>query len=276
MDSNSGRLLQLASVNSKFSPSSEQKALQSLLRLFKNTFEYRTKALMTTTDSALFKYFEDKRPPYRVLKGGKTAVVPVYQSSDELWGILQIQSLRNIDKPTMDKVRKAINDILLPAIKKTSFTKKINPCDQMNIYLNLQNSDDGIKIALEILDNCSKTFMIYWDALTPAPNKISDLYDLKDTLIYVKEVLSLTPEQRKLFALYLNLPKKLRGAQVVFSSSSPFIDIKRLLHGETLFLEALMKHRVDIDFRFETKFKSEIIEKISSSIHNETNLSHLI
>lgn len=275
MDTKSERFLQVASENSTHLLSSEQKALQNLLRLFKNTFEYRTKALMTTTDSALFKYFEDKRPPYRVLKGGKTAVIPVYQSED-LWGILQIQSQQSIDKPTMDKVRKAINDILVPAIQKPNFSKKTNPCDQINIYLNLQNLEDGIKISLDVLENSTKTFMIYWEALKPAPQRISDLYDLKDTLIYVKEILSLTPEQRKLFALYLNLPKKLRGAQVILASSNSFVDIKRLLHGETLFLEALMKHRVDIDFKYETELKNQIIEKIASSIHNETNLSHLI
>ncbi len=269
------RILNIASANSKHTLSGEQKALQSLLRLFKNTFEYRTKALMTTTDSALFKYFEDKRPPYRVLKGGKTAVIPVYQSED-LWGILQVQSFKNIDKPTMDKVRKAINDILLPAIKRKDFSKKINPCDQINIYLNLLQSDDGIKIALDVLDQSAKTFMIYWEALSPSPNRISDLYDLKDTLVYIKEILSLTPEQRKLFALYLNLPKKLRGAQIILASSNSFVDLKRLLHGETLFLEALMKHRVDIDYKYEIKFKDKIIQNIVSNIQNETNLSHLI
>lgn len=274
-----GRILHLASANSKSFLSKEQKALQSLLRLFKNTFEYRTKTLMTTTDSALFKYFEDKRPPYRVLKGGKTAVVPVYLSNPEsntLWGILQIQSFKNIDKPTMDKVRNAINDILVPALSEPNPLNKAHPCDKINIYLNCLQSDDGIKIALDVMDQSTKTCMIYWEALTPAPSKIGDLYELQDTLVYIKEILSLTPEQRNLFALYLNLPKKLRGAQVIFTSSSDFNDLKRLLHGETLFLEALKKHRVDVDFRYNQSQKNLILQNIINSITAETNLSRLI
>jgi hypothetical protein len=273
------RILQLATTNSKSFLSKEQLALQSLLRLFKNTFEYRAKTLMTTTDSALFKYFEDKRPPYRVLKGGKTAVVPVYlsnQASNNLWGIIQIQSFKNIDKPTMDKVRNAINDILVPALAEPNPLNKAHPCDKINIYLNCQHPGDGIKIALDVMDQSTKTCMIYWEALTPSPSKIGDLYGLQDTLVYIKEILSLTPEQRNLFALYLNLPKKLRGAQVVFSSSSSFSDLKKLLHGETLFLEALKKHRVDVEMQYNQNQKNLILQNIISSIDSETSFSRLI
>lgn len=269
------RILHLASHTSKPYLSKEQKALQSLMRVFKNTFEYRTKALMTTTDSALFKYFEDKRPPYRVLKGGKTAVIPVY-NSEELWAILQIQSFKNIDKPTMDKVRNAIRDILLPALNTPKVNFKSHPCDKINIYLNCFHSGDGIKIALDVLDLSKKTCMIYWEALTPSPAKIGDLFDLQDTLIYVKEILALTPAQRNLFALYLNLPQKLRGAQVVFASSSSFADLKKLLHGESLFLEALQKHRVDIDVKYDSKQKDQILGTIIQSVQSETAFSHLI
>lgn len=269
------RNLQIANENIKPSLSKEQKALQSLMRVFKNTFEYRTKALITTTDSALFKYFELKRPPYRVLKGGKTALVPVY-NSNELWGLLQLQSFKSIDKPSIDKVRNAIKDILLPAIANSKTAKKNKSCEKINIFLHGIQSDDGIKIALDVLDLTSKTCMIYWEALTPAPSKIGNLYELHDTLIYIKEVLSLTPEQRNLFALYLNLPKKLRGAQVIFSSSSSFTDLKTLLHGESLFLEALSKHRVDIDMRYDLKQKDLILQKILSSINEETSYSRLI
>lgn len=245
------------------------------MRVFKNTFEYRTKALMTTTDSALFKYFEDKRPPYRVLKGGKTAVVPVYQA-EELWGILQIQSFKNIDKPTMDKVRNAIKDILQPALSAPKVNFKAHPCDKINIYLNCAQSDDGIKIALDVLDLSKKSCMIYWEALNPAPSKIGDLFELQDTLIYVKEILALTPAQRNLFALYLNLPKKLRGAQVIFTSSSSYADLKKLLHGESLFLEALQKHRVDLEVRYSAAQKDQILASIVNSIQSETSFSQLI
>ncbi len=270
-----GRILHIATDSAKSHLSKEQKALQSLMRVFKNTFEYRTKALMTTTDSALFKYFEDKKPPYRVLKGGKTAVVPVY-NADELWGILQIQSFKNIDKLTMDKVRNAIKDILQPALAQPKTNYLANPCDKINIYLNCVQGDDGIKIALDVLDMSKKTCMIYWEALNPSPSKIGDLFDLQDTLIYVKEILSLSPTQRNLFALYLNLPKKLRGAQVVFTSSSAFADLKKLLHGEGLFLEALQKHRVDIETRYDCSQKDRIIGTIINSIKPETAFSNLI
>lgn len=252
--------------------SKEQMALKSLMHVFKNSFEYRTKALMTTTDSALFKYFDDKRPPYRILKGGKTAVVPIYQF-DELWGLLQIQSFNPIDKITMGKIKKAINDILIPAIE---MPKKKFPCEKMNVFLNNVISDDGIKIALDIMEQSSKNCMVYWEVLKPAPKKISELYDLHDTLIYVKEVLYLNAEQRNLFALYLNLPKKLRGAQVVFSSSSQFSELKKLLHGEALFLEALSKHRVDLKSRYNKSQKSELINNIVNTIKTETSFSHLI
>ncbi len=255
--------------------SGEQKALQSLLRLFKNTFEYRTKTLMTTTDSALFTYFETKKIPYRVLKGGKTAVIPVYQS-DNLWGILQIQSSKSIDKQTMDKVRNAIKDILLPAISTAKPRFSSHPCDKFNIYLNCLEPTDGIKIALDVLDLSKKTCLVYWNALTPSPSKISDLFELQDSLIYIKEILSLSPAQRNLFALYLNLPKKLRGAQVIFSSSSNYSDLKKLLHGEGLFLETLQKHRVDIDFRYSFSKKDEIVGLIIDSIDDETSFSRLI
>lgn len=270
------RILNLATTgNVKPYLTKEQKALQSLLRLFKNTFEYKTKMLLTTTDSALFKYFEDKKPPYRILKGGKTAVVPVYQNED-LWGLFQIQSMKCIDKPTMDKVRNAIKDILIPALVVSKGITKTHPCDKINIYLNSTQSGDGIKIALDVMDLSKKTCMIYWEALSPAPTKIGDLFDLQDTLIYVKEILALTPEQRNLFTLYLNLPQKLRGAQIVFTSSSSYTDLKKLLHGEGLFLEALQKHRVDIDMRYDFNQKQTIMNTIINSIQSETSFSQLI
>lgn len=270
-----GRILHLASNNSKPLLSKEQKAVQTLLRLFKNTFEYKTRMLLTTTDSSLFKYFDDKKPPYRILKGGKTAVIPVYQA-EELWGLFQIQSMREIDKATMDKVRNAIRDILIPALGTPKNVLKSHPCDQINIYLNSAMADDGIKIALDVMDLSKKTCMIYWEALSPAPAKIGDLFELQDTLIYIKEILALTPEQRNLFTLYLNLPKKLRGAQIVFTSSSSFADLKKLLHGEGLFLEALQKHRIDIDVRYDFNQKNTIINTIINSIQTETSYSQLI
>lgn len=269
------RTLGLATKNSSFVLSKEQKALQSLMHLFRSTFQYRTKCLMTTTDSALFQYFEEKQPPYRILKGGKTALIPIYQNED-LWGLIQIQSFETIEKASMDKVRNAIKDILLPALHTPQSISKRASYDKLNVFLHGTLGDDAIKITLDILDHSPKNCMIYWEALNPAPQKIGDLYELQDTLIFVKEILSLTPDQRTLFALYLNLPKKLRGAQIVLSSSSNYQDLKKLLHGETLFLETLQKHRTDIATRYSASTKNEILKNILSSINLETSYSQLI
>lgn len=251
----------------------EQRAVQNLMRILKNSMNMRAKCLLTSTHSPVFEYFDKKRPNYRILKGGQTGLFPIYNQGS-MWGLIQVQSFDLIDRARAQKVIKAIGELLLPHLNGNSHFKH-KACDGMNVFLNCKVPDDRIKFALEILDQTSKSCMLYWEALTPAPSRVSELYDLPDTLILIKEVLSLTPEQRKLISLYMNLPDELRGAQLVISSAYSFSEVKKFLHDESLFLDTLKRYRFDINKSFHETPKADFVKNLSQTLLNTTSYGHL-
>lgn len=251
----------------------EQKAVQNLIRILKNSMNMRAKFLLTATGSPVFEYFDKKRPNYRILKGGQTGLFPIFNQK-QMWGLIQVQSFDLIDRERAQKILKAINELLLPHLDgNKSFKPK--SCEGMNLFLNCKVPDDRIKFALEILDQTSKSCMLYWEALTPAPSRVSDLYDLPDTLIFIKEVLSLTPEQRKLLSLYMNLPDELKGAQVIISSTYSFAEVKKFLHDESLFLDTLKRYRFDVTKPFHETDKAAFFRSLNETILGATSYGHL-
>lgn len=251
----------------------EQVAVQNLIRILKNTMNMRAKCLLTSINSPVFEYFDKKRPNYRILKGGQTGLFPVYKQGS-LWGLIQVQSFELIDRNRAQKVLKAINELLLPHLCQDGKFKP-KSCEGLNVFLNCKVPDDRIKFALEILDQTTKSCMLYWEALTPMPSRVSELYDIPDTLIFIKEVLSLTPEQRKLISLYMNLPDELRGAQLVISSSYGFSEVKKILHDDPLFLDTLKRYRFDIQQSFQETSKEDFVKKLSHTLLNTTSYGHL-
>lgn len=251
----------------------EQLAVQNLIRILKNTLSMRAKCLLTSVHSPVFEYFDKKRPNYRILKGGQTGLFPVYKQN-ALWGLIQVQSFELIDRARAQRVMKAINELLLPHLNGNDKFKP-KSCEGLNVFLNCKVPDDRIKFALEILDQTTKSCMLYWEALTPTPTRVSELYDIPDTLIFIKEVLSLTQEQRKLISLYMNLPDELRGAQLVISSSYSFSEVKKFLHDDPLFLDTLKRYRFDITQSFQETSKEDFVRKLSHTLLNTTSYGHL-
>lgn len=251
----------------------EQVAVQNLIRILKNSLSMRAKCLLTSTNSPVFEYFDKKRPNYRILKGGQTGLFPVYKQ-DSLWGLIQVQSFELIDRNRAQRVLKAISELLQPHISDNG-RYQLKVCEGLNVFLNCKVPDDRIKFALEILDQTTKSCMLYWEALTPAPSRVSELYDLPDTLIFIKEVLSLTAEQRKLISLYMNLPDELRGAQLVISSSYGFSEVKKILHDDPLFLDTLKRYRFDIHQSFQDISKEDFVKNLSHTLLNTTSYGHL-
>lgn len=253
--------------------SAEQKAMENLIRILRNSMNLRAKTLLTATNSPVYEYFDKKRPNYRILKGGQTGLFPIFKQNI-MWGLIQVQSYDLIDRPKAQKILKAINELLIPNLSNTNIYKPL-VCDNINVFLNCHDPNDRIKIALEILDKTSKSNMVYWDSLKPAPSRVGELYELSDTLIFISELFSLTPEQRKLISLYMNLPDELKGAQLVLSSSYSFTEIKKLLHDESLFIDTLSRYRFDVTQTFSELNKDEFFKSLSQTILSATTYSHL-
>lgn len=137
--------------------SDEQRAMENLIRILRNSMNLRAKTLLTATNSPVFEYFDKKRPNYRILKGGQTGLFPIFKNQT-MWGLIQVQSYELIDRPKAQKILKAINELLIPNLGSQKTFKPL-VCDNLNVFLNCHDPNDRIKIALEILDKSSKAIL---------------------------------------------------------------------------------------------------------------------
>lgn len=274
-----GHIIKLGHSNEEDSTflSREQKALNRLIILLESSLNCQAKALMTSTDSSLFKYFQNYGLPYQILKEAQMAIFPIFINKQQpLWGLLQVQTSTPLIKSQIDQILESIQKTLLPYLSPRPYTTKTQEkhhfLSHLHLFLSCKQHKDAIKIALDILECSHKSHLIYWKILKP--KSIRDLCDLPEILIFIDEILCLSTKQRQLIALYLNLPSKLQGAQIVISSSCRYSELKSLICKETLLLNTLCKYQYYFSEAYTPCKKDKIIQDLGlmlSPLHKPLN-----
>ena len=249
--------------------SREQKALDRLILVLRNSLDCQAKALVTPINSSLFNYFQTHHPPYQILKDSQTAIFPIFIEKRQLWGLLQVQSpLLPLAKAQIDKILNSIQSTLLPHLSLRPYTTTQENAfflSHLHLFLSCQQHNDAIKVALDILERSHKSHLIHWECLDSKPKRIRDLHELPEVLIFIEEILCLSPQQRRLIALYLDLPLKLQGAQIIASSSCKYSELKSLICKEILFLNTLKKHKYHLSEIYLPSKKDKILQNITST-----------